>query len=130
MFDSNQRIETADQLMSDRSYSEATRKMWGEHIQVELEEQQQTKVQERRSAAFFLASAGTNVTKHMSVKSTKSPFARLVAIITVVVHFYNYWTCLFFMGIEGFPTGWWYFFEIAAEAYLGFEFILQFVMPY
>ena len=66
----------------------------------------------------------------MSVKSTESPFARLVAIITVIVHVYNYWTCLFFLGIEGFPTGVWYLLEIAAETYLGLEFIMQICMPY
>lgn len=66
----------------------------------------------------------------MSQKSQKkeSQFSTVVASITVLIHVYNYFTCLFFIGIEGYPEGLWFFIEIITEVFMVFEFIMQMLL--
>lgn len=44
------------------------------------------------------------------------------------IHIYNFFTCFFFMGIEGQPEGLWYVFEIFFEVVMMFELSMQFLL--
>ncbi len=55
-------------------------------------------------------------------------FAKVMIIITVLIHSYNYFTCLIYMGIEGFPEGVWLIIEILTELFMACEFLVRIIL--
>ena len=60
--------------------------------------------------------------------SVESYFAKIVSFITLLIHIYNFFTCFFFMGIQGYPTDWWFVIEIVTEVFMVFELIIQMLL--
>jgi hypothetical protein len=94
---------------------------------MELEDANQTKAQER-SKKFLMEnilktgeSAGVNQLMITRDNSEESHFAKYMFTVTVMIHIYNFFTCFFFMGIEGYPQRVWYVLEIIFEVFLLFE---------
>jgi hypothetical protein len=55
-------------------------------------------------------------------------FAKVMVIITVLIHSYNYFTCLIYMGIEGFPEGVWFIIEILTEVFMVAELLIRIIL--
>jgi hypothetical protein len=59
----------------------------------------------------------------------QSPFDKVLATAFQIITTYNYFTCLFWMGIEGYPKDIWYAIEIVTEVimlfYVTFQILLQ-----
>lgn len=62
------------------------------------------------------------------INNEDSWFAKLLFTITVTIHVYNFFTCFFFMGIEGQPEGVWFVLEILFEVFMVFELVMQFLL--
>ena len=46
----------------------------------------------------------------------------------ILVQTYNFFTCFFFIGIPGYPDGWWYVFEVLTEVLMVLDFIGRWVI--
>ena len=94
---------------------------------MELDDVKQTKAQERSKKFLkenILKTGDQSVVNHLMVSGTEdshSFFAKTMFTITVAIHIYNFFTCFFFMGIEGQPEGVWFVFEIVFEVFMVFE---------
>ena len=55
-------------------------------------------------------------------------FAKVLIMITVLIHSYNYFTCFMYMGIEGFPEEVWLVIEILTELFMVSELLMQFTL--
>jgi hypothetical protein len=62
------------------------------------------------------------------VNGAENWFAKLLFTTTVTIHIYNFFTCFFFMGIEGWPDSPWFVIEILFEVFMVFELLMQWVL--
>jgi hypothetical protein len=109
--------------------------MYDSAIDFELEEAQQRKLQEK-SVKFLIETilmSGDGVTPINDLMNTRdskneSQYARVLTTFIVVIHTYNFFTCFFFLGIVGYPRGFWFIFECIAELVMLFDFVLQIIL--
>jgi hypothetical protein len=73
-------------------------------------------------------SAGVNQLMITRDNNQESSFANYMFTITVLIHIYNFFTCFFFMGIEGYPEEAWYVLEILFEVLMLFEICMQLLL--
>jgi hypothetical protein len=72
-------------------------------------------------SAMIKSSASDSKTKNQA-------FIALWTKIILATHSYNFFTCFFFLGIAGFPTGAWLVIEAAAEIILLSDFVFREVL--
>jgi hypothetical protein len=67
----------------------------------------------------------TNINQLVHFNRDSGQFANIWSIIIVISTTYNFITCWYFLGIVGFPNGYWLTIEIVIEIILFFDFFIR-----